>query len=92
MSYTILGVHNHCLEAVNMLKSDWSNLSKYSFIIWKIKQSMRERDSSITHICHNGNCASHAMANFRRAQGPTMVYLRSGPHDVVNIVMHDCNP
>ena len=46
-----IDVESDCLEAVAMVKSSETNLSKYSFIIREIKQSMEECDSSITHIC-----------------------------------------
>ena len=66
-------------------------MSKFSFMIREIKQSMGERDTSITHIRRNGNCASHVLANFGRTQGRTMVWLGSGPEDVLDIVLRDCN-
>ena len=85
-------VESDCLEAVSMVKSIGSNFSKYSFLIKEIKQSMRERDSSITHIRRTGNGASHAMANFGRGQGRTMVWLGLAPSEVLDIVLRDCNP
>ena len=38
-----------------MVLKGGSNLSKYSFLIREIKHSMREHDSSITHIRHTSN-------------------------------------
>ena len=87
-----IDIESDCLEAVSMLVRSGSNLSKYSFMMKEIKQSMGEQDSSITHIRCNGNCASHSMANFARAQGRTTVWLGSAPSVVIDIVLRDCNP
>ena len=53
---------------------------------------MGEHDSSITHMNLTGNGVSHAMANLGRGQGRTMVRLGSGPNEVLDSVLRDCNP
>ena len=67
-------------------------MSKFSSMIAEIKQSMGERDSSITHIRRSGNCVSHAMASFGSRQGRTMVWLGSAPDEVLCIALRECNP
>ena len=76
-----------CMEAVSMVNNVDHNLSKYSFLIREIKHSMGERDSSITHIQCTCNGVSHAMANFGRGQGRTMVWLGSAPDEVLDIAL-----
>ena len=53
---------------------------------------MEERDFSVTHVRRSGNSASHSMANFGRANGRTMVWLGSGPEEVLNVALRDCTP
>ena len=87
-----IDIESDSLEAVTMVKSDQSNMSKYSFFIREIEICMGERDTCITHIRRSANNASHFMANFGRLQGRTAVWLSPGPEEVLNIVGRDCNP
>ncbi|KAM3208041.1 hypothetical protein ACQJBY_063004 [Aegilops geniculata] len=84
-------IESDSLEAVNMVKSEDTNRSKYAFLIRKIKDSMSERSSCITHIHRSCNNSSHVLANFGRTQGRIAVWLGSGPDLVLDAVKHDCN-
>jgi ribonuclease HI len=84
-------IESDCLESVSMVKSGERNKSKYAFMIREIKECMEERSSSITHIQHSENSASHFMANFGRSQDRTAVWPGSGPEDVLDIIRRDCN-
>ena len=51
----------------------------------EIKILMDQRNSCITHIYHSQNTVSHLLASFGRTTGRAMVWLGSGPDEVVKL-------
>ena len=84
-------VESDNLEAVKMILTRDMNRSKYAFLIEEIKASLIERNSCITHVVRSKNNASHFLANFGRSQCRTVVWLGSGPDELLDIAGHDCN-
>lgn len=82
-------VESDSLEAVIMIKSSQTNRSKYAFLVAEIKESLRERNSCIFHICRSGNEASHFMADYGRLQGRTVVWIGFGLEGVMDIARRD---
>ncbi|KAI4969314.1 hypothetical protein ZWY2020_000228 [Hordeum vulgare] len=86
-----IDIETDCLEAITMIREGAGNKSKYAFVVRETIDSMRERDSCITHSRRNCNKASQFMANFGRLHYRTAVWLRSGPKKVLEIVERDVN-
>ena len=84
-------VESDSLEAVKLNQSGDTNRSKYAFLIKEIKDSLIERNSCITHIVRSKNNASHFLASYGRSQCRTVVWLGSGPDELLGIASHDSN-
>ena len=68
-----------------MIQNVETNKSKYAFMIKEIKNLLIERNSCITHIVCSKNNASNFLANFGRSRCRTVVWLGSGPEELLDI-------
>lgn len=80
-----------CLQLVNWVQQKDQDLSGYRTLIEEIKKLMKSRQTCITRISRNQNTISHFLANYARRSGCTAVWLCSGPEDVEDRCLADCN-
>lgn len=52
---------------------------------------MSLRLTRITHVSRSQNMVSDVLARFARVDNRTIVWLASGPPEVVELCMNDCN-
>uniref|UniRef100_A0A453AFP1 RNase H type-1 domain-containing protein n=1 Tax=Aegilops tauschii subsp. strangulata TaxID=200361 RepID=A0A453AFP1_AEGTS len=84
-----------CIEmdsiiAVNMLKDKDIDRSIYASLVAEIKYLKSLRTTSIIHIKRGQNLISDFLASFARTESRTVVWLGSGPPEVINLCKQDC--
>lgn len=81
-----------CLELVNMVQKQSIDLSAHMTVIEDNKNSLKARQTCITHVNRKQNSISHFMANYARSSGRTAVWLNSGPEHIEDRCIVDCKP
>lgn len=81
-----------CLDIVRCVQHKDHDLSEHMTVIEEIKSLLNSCQTCITHVKRNQNSISHFLANYARPSGHTAVLVCSGPEDVENLCLADCNP
>ena len=63
----LLHVESDCMEAINMVKSEKTDRSRYAFLAREIKLQLLEREACITHVRRAQNSISHFMDSYARS-------------------------
>ncbi|XBI34024.1 hypothetical protein VPH35_119876 [Triticum aestivum] len=77
--------------AVNMVKDKDTDRSIFASLVNGIKHLMSLHATSLFHINRNQNVVSDYLAKFARIEGRTVVWLGSGPSQVVDLCKVNCN-
>ena len=77
--------------AVNMVKDRDTGRSIFASLVNEIKHLMSLRTTSVFHINRSQNVVSDYLAKFARTEGRTVVWLGSGPPQVVDLCKLNCN-
>lgn len=78
------------LIAVNMLKDKDIDRSIYASLVAEIKYLKSLRTTRIAHINRGQNLVSDFLASFARTESRTVVWLGSGPPEVIDLCKQDC--
>jgi hypothetical protein len=84
-------VETNCLEAVQLVKENTPNTSRYASRIQVIRELLKERDVKMAKVHRDANRASHELARWSRVQGRTEAWVRNFPQEVAKAVLSDCN-
>ncbi|KAM3313838.1 hypothetical protein ACQJBY_033004 [Aegilops geniculata] len=76
--------------AVAMVTSTEVDRSIYAALVNEIRLLMRLRQTCVTHVVRVQNKASDSLARFACVEGRTMIWLGSGPDEVLGISLDDC--
>lgn len=76
-------------QAVEMIWSQDQDRSQYSMVVTEIKRLLNERECSITHISREQNNVSHVLAKFGRTEDRTVVWIASGPSNILRLCRED---
>jgi ribonuclease HI len=80
-----------CANAVKMLKERQGDSSVWVHLIRRIKQSLGEREVTISKIDRVQNEASHCLANRGRLSRYTQFWLQDYPSELHDTICKDCN-
>lgn len=84
-------VETQSLSAVNMVNEKGTSRSSCASLVGEIKHLMSLCTTCITHINRSQDCVSDFLASFARIESGTVVWLGSGPPEVVDLCKKDCS-
>jgi hypothetical protein len=81
-----------CATAVQMLMAPGNESSAMVHIVRRIKESLGERDISVTKINRSQKKkASHCLANMGRVLNRTQFWISDYPANLQDVICKDCN-
>ncbi|VAH21106.1 unnamed protein product [Triticum turgidum subsp. durum] len=78
------------LSAVNLVNGIGTDRSVYALLVAEIKHLMSLRRTCVTHIGRSQNVASDFLVKSARTEHRTVVWMDSGPPEVVDFCKEDC--
>jgi ribonuclease HI len=82
-----------CTEDVHMLNSPKVDRSKLTHIVEEIKRMIQlDPRFQLLHIDRSQNRASHLLANYGRSTATYVIWIRTGPENVVQCCLQEASP
>lgn len=73
------------MTAVNIINDESTDRSVFASLVQEIKYLRSLRATCVTHVMRSQNSISDYLAKFARSNGRTIVWLNSGPLEVIDL-------
>jgi hypothetical protein len=89
---TLLFVVEISVEVASLIQSGAKDRSENVFLVMEITRLLSVgAESKVEIISRQQNLVSDALANLRRTDSTSNVWIRSGPRDIPRLCIEDCN-